>query len=323
MNRKIRYAKLSIISNTFLIILKIIVGLLSGSVSIISEAVHSIVDLVAALIAYISVRISDKPPDEEHPYGHDKVENISGVIEALLIFAAAAIIIMEAVKKIIHQEPVESLGYGVLVMFVSSVVNFFVSRMLYKVARQEESVALEADALHLKVDVYTSAGVGLGLLFIWITGWTIFDPIIAILIALFILKESWEMLMRAFSPLIDFRISKNEIEIIKSAIDNHKDICIDIHEIRTRRSGKTRHIDFHLMVPDDITVKEAHAICDDLEKDIASKIGHTHVLIHIESCGLSRADMAEFGTKKNTHSAKGTKKGQNKTNEKRTGKKRR
>ncbi|HEX2970098.1 MAG TPA: cation diffusion facilitator family transporter, partial [Bacteroidales bacterium] len=184
MNPKVKVARLSIVSNTFLIIIKIVVGLLSGSVSIISEAIHSSMDLVAALIAFFSVRVSDNPPDSRHPYGHGKVENVSGVIEALLIFIAAGWIIFEASKKIFGGEiELESIGLGSLVMLIAAVVNTLVSMRLYKVARETHSVALEADALHLKTDVYTSLGVAAGLGLIMLTGFRWLDPVVAIMVA--------------------------------------------------------------------------------------------------------------------------------------------
>ena len=190
MKVKVRIARLSVISNTVLIIMKLAVGLISGSVSIISEAIHSTMDLLAAIIAFFTVRVSDTPPDAKHPYGHGKYENISGVIEAILIFIAAVWIVFEAIKKIIHPGEIESIGFGSLVMFISAIINTLVSRQLYKVARKTNSLALEADALHLKTDVITSLGVGLGLLLIWITGLTYLDPVVAILVALLIFWES-------------------------------------------------------------------------------------------------------------------------------------
>ncbi|HEX3007492.1 MAG TPA: cation diffusion facilitator family transporter, partial [Bacteroidales bacterium] len=172
MNKKTKIARLSVASNTALIAMKVIAGIWSGSVSIISEAIHSLMDLIAAVIAYFSVKVSDNPPDEEHPYGHGKFENVSGVIEAFLILVAAIWIIYEAVHKIIKPTEVDSLGVGVgaVVMIVSGCINFLVSRQLYKVAKETESIALEADALHLKTDVYTSLGVGVGLFLMWLTG---------------------------------------------------------------------------------------------------------------------------------------------------------
>ena len=186
MNSKVSIARLSIASNTLLILMKMAVGLISGSVSILSEAIHSSMDLVAAIIAFLSVRVSDNPPDSRHPYGHGKIENISGVIEALLIFIAAIWIIVEAAKKLAGEKiEIDSIALGSIVMLISAIVNTIVSRRLYKVARATNSVALEADALHLKTDVYTSLGVSAGLGLILITGINWLDPIIAILVALF------------------------------------------------------------------------------------------------------------------------------------------
>jgi cation diffusion facilitator family transporter len=153
MNAKVSIARLSIISNTLLILMKLVVGLISGSVSILSEAIHSSMDLIAAIIAFFSVRVSDNPPDSRHPYGHGKIENISGVIESLLIFLAAVWIIIEAVKKLFGEKiELDSIALGSIVMLLSAIVNTFVSRRLYKVARSTNSVALEADALHLKTE---------------------------------------------------------------------------------------------------------------------------------------------------------------------------
>ena len=190
MDEKIRTASLSIISNTCLITMKLIVGIITGSVSILSEAIHSTMDLIAAIISFFSVKISAKPADAEHPYGHGKFENVSGVIESLLIFVASLWIIIEAVKKIISGEEVGSSALGFFVMFFSAGINFLVSKRLYRVAKKTDSIALEADALHLKTDVFTSLGVGAGLLLIWITKLHFLDPVIAILVALFILKEA-------------------------------------------------------------------------------------------------------------------------------------
>ncbi|KAF1085123.1 Ferrous-iron efflux pump FieF [Sporotomaculum syntrophicum] len=169
-DKKIKFALLSIVSNATLIIFKVIAGILSGSVSIISEAIHSGMDLVASLIAFFSVRQSAKPADRQHPYGHGKIEHLSGIAEGLLIFIAAAMILMEATKKIYEPIQLEHANLAIAVMLGASLVNLLVSRKLYKVAREEDSMALEADALHLKTDVYTSLGVAVGLVLIKLTG---------------------------------------------------------------------------------------------------------------------------------------------------------
>jgi cation diffusion facilitator family transporter len=287
MSAKVSTARLSVISNTVLIVMKLIVGIITGSVSIISEAIHSAVDLLAAVIALVSVTISSVPADEKHPYGHGKVENVSGVVEALLIFGASIWIIVQAVKRILHGAKVESIGIGFVVMFFSAGVNTLVSRRLYKVARQEDSIALEADAFHLKADVITSLGVGVGLLLIWITGLHYLDPVVAILVALFIVREAFDIMKNAFNPLLDEKLSDAEIQIIKSAIDKRKGVYCGFHELRTRRSGSTKYIDLHLVVPQKMSVQEAHQICDDIESDIHKSLKNAQVMIHAETCEKS------------------------------------
>ncbi|HNY14179.1 MAG TPA: cation diffusion facilitator family transporter [Bacteroidales bacterium] len=283
MNEKVKTARLSILSNTFLIILKVVVGILSGSVSILSEAIHSSMDLIAALIAFIAVKISDNPPDTRHPYGHGKVENISGVIEALLIFAAAAIIIVEAVRKLLGEEIVlDKLWIGSAVMAVSAIVNFLVSRRLYKVARATNSVALEADALHLKTDVYTSAGVAAGLVLILLTDIRWLDPVIAILVALFIIKESYELLKRAFWPLLDSAWGDDEINELEQKLNT---MGVSYHDLRTRKAGNYRFIDIHVEIPENESVGNAHKYCDRIEDELAASFANINITIHVEPVG--------------------------------------
>jgi cation diffusion facilitator family transporter len=283
MNPKVKVARLSLLSNTILIIMKLVVGLFTGSVSIISEAIHSTMDLLAAVIAFFSVKISDRPADDTHPYGHGKIENISGVIEALLIFVASVWIVIEAVKKIINPSKIESVGVGFIVMFISAAINFMVSKKIYKVAKQEDSIALEADALHLKADVYTSLGVGTGLFLIWVTGLNYLDPAVAILVAIFILKESFELLKTAFNPLLDVKLSDEEIELIKDNISKYSSVFCNYHDLKTRKSGRIRYIDLHLVFPENMSIKEAHDICDKIEQNIEQVLKYAEVMIHLES----------------------------------------
>jgi cation diffusion facilitator family transporter len=197
---------------------------------------------------------------------------------------ASGWIIFEAVKKIIENKPVESVGLGVVVMIISAVVNTLVSKKLYKIAREEESMALEADALHLKADVYTSLGVAAGLFLIWITGLNVLDPVVAIGVALFILKEAFDLTKNAFNPLLDHKISDDEEIEIANAIKKYQGEYIEYHDFRTRKSGKTRHIDFHLTMHKNITLYDAHTLCDKIEKEIEEKLKHTKILIHPETC---------------------------------------
>ncbi|HSA33394.1 MAG TPA: cation diffusion facilitator family transporter [bacterium] len=284
MNRKTATAALSVASNTFLIAVKLAVGIVTGSVSVLSEAIHSLFDLIAAIIAFFSVRLADTPPDTDHPYGHGKIEGLSGMVEALLIFAAAGLIIFEAVKKIMEGSEIAFPMAGVAVMALSAGVNIVVSRRLYKVAKETGSIALEADALHLKTDVYTSAGVAIGLLLLWVTDIHLLDPIVAIAVACLILYESYQMLRKALSPLVDKRLSDEEIALIHEAIQRHHDSCIGFHEMRTRSSGNVRYVDLHLELPKYLTVEESHRICDAIETDIEAKLPRTEVTIHVEPC---------------------------------------
>jgi len=282
--KKVMTASLSIISNSVLIILKVTIGIISGSVSIISEAIHSGMDLMAAIIAFFSVRISGMPPDKNHQYGHGKFENVSGVIEALLIFIAAGWVIFEAVKKIVEPALPESLGIGAIVMGVSALINFVVSQRLYKVGKETDSVALEADGLHLRTDVYTSLGVAFGLLLIWLTGIAILDPIVAILVALLILRESFVLLKKAYYPLLDTPLPANEIDKIKGTINKHLKPGMNFHMLRSRKAGANKYVDLHLEVPGGITVKESHDLCDLIEHDIEHEVENIEVYIHIEPC---------------------------------------
>jgi cation diffusion facilitator family transporter len=280
MNAKVSIARLSIASNTLLIMLKLAAGLISGSVSIISEAIHSSMDLIAAVIAYFSVKVSDNPPDSRHPYGHGKVENISGVIEAILIFIAAIWIIIEAVKKLLGEKiELDSIAIGSAVMLVSAIVNTIVSGKLYKVARETHSVALEADALHLKTDVYTSLGVAIGLGLIMITGINWLDPLVAILVALFIINESLHLLKRAFNPLLDTAWGEHEIQELEKTL---KKMNVNYHDLRTRAAGNYKFIDLHIQIPEDVSVGNAHKYCDRIENELTSNYENLTVTIHVE-----------------------------------------
>ena len=286
MHRAARNARLSILSNSLLIAMKLAVGIMSGAVSIISEAIHSLMDLAAAIMAFFSIRIAQTPADEDHPYGHEKVENVSGVLEAALIILAAGLIIWESVKKLITHEMVRHLELGVGVMLVSGLVNILVSRRLYRVAREESSVALEADALPLKTDVYSSLGVAAGLFVIVIlerffaAKWAYYlDPVVAMAIAVVILKEALNMLVKAFGPLVDASISSEELALIEETV---RAAGVGMHSVRTRRAGGKKHIDFHLSLPPEMSVLDSHNLCDRIEDEIEARLTNTSVLIHVE-----------------------------------------
>lgn len=284
-DEKSRVAALSILSNTLLVLLKLFAGIVTNSVSILSEAIHSSLDLLAAIIAFISVRISRRPPDDDHRYGHGKIENVSGTIEALLIFIAAIWIIIEAYDKLINRTAVETVTVGVIVMAVSALANILVSALLMKVAKKTDSVALEADAMHLRTDVYTSVGVLAGLGIMQITHIQILDPLIAMAVALLIIKAAYDLTIKAFRPLMDVALSpKEEAEIIDilNSVESH--LVVGYHQLRTRRSGAERYIDMHLVLSRHLTVEDAHQLCEQLEDKIESKLPYSNVLIHIDPC---------------------------------------
>jgi cation diffusion facilitator family transporter len=290
-HQKVRVATLSVVSNATLTILKLIVGLLIGSVSIISEAIHSGVDLIAAAIALFSVKTSSIPPDHDHPFGHGKIENMSGTIEAILIFLAAGWIIYEAVKKLFHPEPIETIGWGIGVMLLSAVVNIGVSHMLFKVGRETDSIALQADAWHLRTDVYTSAGVMIGLALIWTAerffpavnvDWL--DPAAAISVAFMIIKAACDLTRQAARDLLDVNLPPEEEAWIRQRIRDHQPLIHGFHQLRTRKSGHFRFVECHLKVDPLMTVLSSHQITEDLTVAIEEKYPDTSVTIHVEPC---------------------------------------
>jgi cation diffusion facilitator family transporter len=284
---KQRVATLSVISNASLVAGKLLVGLLTGSVSVVSEAIHSAVDLVAAAIALFSVRRSSKPADHDHPYGHGKIENISGLVEALLIFVAAGWVIYEAVHKLIRPTPLDHPWLGVIVMAASSAVNIVVSRRLFRVARLTESIALEADAWHLRTDVYTSAGVMVGLGALWVGNalWPTLslqwiDPVTAIGVALLIVHAAYELTVKAGRDLLDERLPAEEEAWIEGCI--REQAVLGFHRLRTRRAGVARFVDVHVQVPGDMTVDDSHAIADSIEAKLRDRFPGISATVHIE-----------------------------------------
>lgn len=284
MERKVKAARISIVSNLFLVILKLIVGIVMMSVSVISEAIHSMMDLLAAVIANYSVRKAVEPADKEHPYGHGKYENLSGVIEAILIFIAAGLIIYEAILKLLSSTVVEALDLGIIVMGIAVVVNIAVSKYLYKVAKEEDSMALEADALHLKTDVWTAFGIFIGLIAIKLTGINELDPIIALGVAMLIIKVAWDLTKRSGADLLDSSLCAEDERLIHDIIHKHSADFVSYHSLRTRKAGSEKFIDMTLVIRHDLSIEEGHRLADKLEKDLQSSMKKTSVHIHIEPC---------------------------------------
>ncbi|WP_338816444.1 cation diffusion facilitator family transporter [Bacillus velezensis] len=277
-----KIAFLSVISNSLVVMLKIVVGIITGSVAILSEAIHSFLDLIAAFIAFISVRISKKPADTGHPYGHGKVENLSGTIETILIFAAGIWMIYECVQKLVNPAPVHLPVLGIVVMLAGALINLIVSKFVKREAEKVNSVAMKSNALHLLTDVYTSLGVAASLFVVTVTEWYILDPIIGMVLAVYIIYEAFKLMKEAFPPLIDTRLSEEEEKTILKIIETFQQEFIEIHDFRTRRSGPQEYIDFHLVVASHVTIKDVHDLCDRIERDITNEFKQAQVMIHPE-----------------------------------------
>ncbi len=290
LNKKKRFAaNFSVVSNASLVVLKLIVGLMSGAVSIIAEAIHSCLDLVAAIIAKYSVVKSTQPADESHHFGHGKIENVSALIEGLLIFFAAYLIIHEAYDKIAHGVNIDNIGIGIGVMLLSTLVNYFISGYLFKVSKEAESDALDADAWHLRTDVYTSLGVFFALLLINFFKGIVphidyLDPIIDIGAAGWISFAAFQITKDSILNLVDTKISLEEEKIVHSAIKENSESFVDFHKLRSRKSGPFRYLDLHLTVSRDLHVDEAHKLSHHIEKDIKKLLRNTEVLFHLEPC---------------------------------------
>ncbi|MGA2506737.1 MAG: cation diffusion facilitator family transporter [Chitinispirillaceae bacterium] len=272
---------ISITSNSVLLIFKIVAGVLMGSVAVISEAVHSGIDLLASAVAFASIRKAEQPADQDHPFGHGKFENISGFFEALLIFFAAGLIIFEAIKKLLYPILIEKLGWGIGVMAVSTIVNIFVSQILFKSAKKHGSIAIEADAMHLWTDVFTSGGVMAGLVIIRLTHWEVLDPVIAILVAGLILKASFDLTIKAIADLADHQLPENELSAIRSVVDGYPEVD-GYHKLRTRKSGSRREIDLHIQIDKNTTLATSHDLCFRIENAIKTELPGAYVTIHVE-----------------------------------------
>ena len=274
-------ARLSVASNTGLVALKLGVGLWIGSVAVLAEAIHSGIDLLAALIAWYAVRVADAPPDRDHPYGHGKVESVSGTVEALLVFLAGGWIVVEAVRGIVGGHHATTPAWGAAVMGLSAVVNLFVSRHLLAVARTHDSVALEADAHHLAVDVYTSVGVFLGLGLVALTGWRLIDPIVAIGVGLLVVRTALGITKAAFQPLIDAALPPEEVASVEAAIRADGRVR-GYHHLRTRKAGSVRFVDFHLLLDDDLLLCDAHRISHEVKAHVLAALPGSVIEIHVE-----------------------------------------
>ena len=278
-----RMALLSIATSIATLALKFGAYFLTGSVSLWSDAVEAFVNLAAGLVALGALTLAERPADEGHAYGHDKAEYFSSGVEGALILVAAIAIIWSAVDRLIAPRPLDQLGLGMLIALCAAAANFATARVMLKVARQHDSITIEADARHLLTDVWTTAGIlaGLGVV-AFAPRWAILDPLMAIAVALHILFTGFDLLRRSADGLMDAALPARDVKRVEALIRAELPPHASFHALRTRKSGSRRFLEFHLLVPGTLTVAESHELCDRIEAALTSTLARAHVTIHVE-----------------------------------------
>lgn len=273
---------LSIAAAVLTLVLKSAAYLLTNSVGLLSDAVESSVNVVAAVTAYLSLHYAARPVDESHTYGHEKIEFFSSGLEGVLIVAAAAAIAWYAVGRLIDPQPLQPLGLGLAISLVASLLNGVTAAVLLHSGRKHGSIVLEADGWHLLTDVWTSAAVLLGLSLVWLTGVPMLDPLIALVVSANILWTGFDLIRRSFDGLMDRALPPQEQAAVRSAIERHLGPNMDYHALRTRRAGRRRFVDFHLLVPGRLSVQEAHTLTGRIEESVRGALPEIEVSVHIE-----------------------------------------
>lgn len=278
-----RAALLSIGSNGALTLAKLVLGVVTGSVAVLSEAAHSASDLVASGIAFVAVRTAARPPDEDHPYGHEKAENLAAAVEGFLVVAAGAAVMVEAVRRLVTgSSAIDHIGLAIAVMAGSAAVNVVVARRLRRVARLTGSPAIEGDAAHLTADVWTSAGAAAGLVLVALTGWTALDAIAAILVSAYVLATGVRLCVRAAQVLLDSSLPPEELAVIEDVLAGFSVNGVSFHKLRGRRAGSKRHVNMHMVVPPDTTVRHGHTMSGRVKGAVRDALPNAEVLIHLE-----------------------------------------
>jgi cation diffusion facilitator family transporter len=264
------------------ILLKFGAYLVTDSVSLLSDAAESLVNLAAAIFALIALQVASQPPDEAHSFGHDKAEYFSSGVEGVLILAAAAAIFFSALDRLLNPQPIEQLGLGLFISLLAAGINLFVARVLFRASHRYDSITLEADARHLMTDVWTSVGIVIGLIVVVTSGWEILDPLIAILVALNITRTGWNLVARSAQGLMDQSLPLEEVADIEQVLKRHQGSFVAYHALRTRKSGPRRFVGLHLLVRGGMSVQESHTLCNNIEADIHNVLNRTVVHIHVE-----------------------------------------
>jgi cation diffusion facilitator family transporter len=277
-----RYAVISILAALATIGLKGGAYLITGSVGLLSDALESLVNLAAAIVALIALSAAARPEDEDHRYGHSKAEYFSSGFEGALIMLAAASIFYTSVQRLVSPQPIERIGLGAGISVVASVINLLVARVLFRAGRQHQSITLEADAQHLMSDVWTSAGVILGVSAAALTGWQRLDPVIAIVVAISIVRTGVGILRRSLLGLLDTAIPEDLQREITRIMARHARHGVRFHALRTRQAGAWRFIDFHVLVPGNWSVQRGHDLLEEIEEEVRGAIPNSSVFTHLE-----------------------------------------
>jgi len=277
-------AKLSIFAVSLLIVMKVVAAIITGSISIRADAIHSIIDLSGVVIGFIGIRISGKPPDEQHVFGHGRAENIAQFVIAILILVAAGTIAYEAVQRLITGAVLELITVGIYVTVAAIVINVIVAWRALRVSKSTDSVALEATGLHMLADVWSSVAVLVGLILVRLTGLNIFDPIVALLVAILIGRTGYLTIRKSLDALMDIRLPEDEEETIRSCVMEYSSQIVAFDALRTRKAGSQRYIQFNLIVRRNATIDEVHMVCDQLEQDLSNRLQLATVTIHCEPC---------------------------------------
>ncbi len=267
---------------------------LTGSAGILSVALETLVNVASALMTYVAVRISARPADLDHRYGHEKVEDLSAGIEGMLILATVLSIVYVSIEKFVHPAPLQNLDIGIPLGVASALVNFATAQAMLKVARREDSPALNADAHHLLSDVLTQVGVLAGVTLAWLTDWRWLDPLIGLAVAFEIARVGIKIVSKSGEHLLDFALPPEEESEIVSILSRPRPNALNFHALRTRKAGNRRFVEFHLVVPGEMTVEEAHSLCNDIEEEIrALWPDSVSVTIHVEPEGEEKGEITE------------------------------
>jgi len=280
---KERVSKVSIGTIASLIALKAVAAAFTGSIGILADAVHSLVDLTGAIIGYIGVRVAGQPPDEEHRFGHGRAEDMAGAVIAAFIFIAGGIIAYHAIQRLLSGSVVEMVDAGIFATAGAIAINVAVSRYVLAAARKADSVALEATGRDLTADVMSSVAVLVGLVLVRITGQAFLDPAVALIVVVLIVRAAFLTMRKAAGNLMDTKLPEEEESRIRELLNHHKDIA-NYHGMRTRKAGSQRHVQLHIVVPRDRTVEEGHRVAEDVEDEIRALFPGSAVTVHVEPC---------------------------------------